>query len=108
MLDLSSFSSPQQGTILYSVKYDTNKKIIFSIQAKPSDSEIQNFYTNYIPLRNHLKISLGNVEIGAYGTSDNLKTVASLPTNDGSWLIATAPPDINQNQLEQVLNSLKK
>ena len=108
VLDKNSFRSPQKGVVIYSVIYDSNKKIVFSVQQKPSDSIIQDFYANSIPLRNHFNISLGDLEIGAFGSGKTLGTVASLTTKDGSWLIVTAPGDINQLQLEQVMNSLKR
>lgn len=105
-LSLKSFTSPQKGVILYSVKYK-GKKLVFSLQKKPSDNDIQSFYLNYIPLRNKMQTQLGQAEIGAYRSGGNLQTVVSLPTNKGTWLIITAPYDINQNQLKQILDSLK-
>jgi hypothetical protein len=107
VLNTSSFTSPQKGIVIYSVSYG-NKKLIFSTQKQPSDDDIQGFYANYIPLRNKMHTTLGQAEIGAYGSGGNLKTVVSLPTYKGTWLIITAPYDINQNQLKQVLNSLRK
>ncbi len=107
-LNKGSFTSPEKGVIIYSVNYGDGKKLIFSTQQQPSDSKIQSFYSNYIPLRNKMGTNLGEAEVGAYGTEKNLKTVVSLPTNNKTWLIITAPYDINQDQLKQVLNSLQK
>jgi hypothetical protein len=101
-----SFNSPQTGVLLYSVDYGSGQKLIFSNQARPSSDTIQNFYTNYIPLRNQMNTTLGQAQIGAYGSGKNLKTVVSLPINK-TWVIVTAPYNVNQNQLKQVLNALK-
>jgi hypothetical protein len=107
-LNKNSFTSPEKGVIIYSVSYGNGKKLIFSVQEQPSDSKIQSFYGNYIPLRNRMQTNLGEAQIGAYGAGKNLKTVVSLPTNKKTWLIITTPYDINQDQLKQVLNSLQK
>ena len=111
LLNASSFKIPQQGVLLYSIDYGNNKRLVFSVQKQPSDDEIQAFYANYIPLRNKIHTVLGDAEIGARNTQDTNKpitqTVVSMPTNKGSWVILTAPYDINQNDLKQTLNSLK-
>ena len=107
-LDITSFSNPQKEAVLYSVKYDNNKKIVFSVQPKPSEDELQNFYSNYIPLRNQLDVSIGHAEIGAYNLKNDLKTMVSLTTKTSTWLIITAPSDVNPDMLNQVLASLRQ
>ncbi len=107
-LDTTSFSNPQKEAVLYSVKYDNNKKIVFSVQPKPSEDELQNFYSNYIPLRNQLDVSIGHAEIGAYNLKNDLKTMVSLTTKTSTWLIITAPSDVNPDMLNQVLASLRQ
>jgi len=108
-LNQASFISPQKDVVLYDVKYGNNQKLIFSVQPKPSDNDLQSFYSSYIPLRVKMQTVLGQADIGAYGTGKNLKTVASLPIqNDNTWIIVTAPYNVNQDQLKKTLNSLRK
>lgn len=101
-LNLNSFKTPIKNGVTYTVSYGNGKKIVFSIQLKPSGSTIQTFVGNYMPLRTAYQTAVGEAEIGAY----NLKTLVSLPTNSNSWIIITAPPNINQRQLEQVLSAI--
>ena len=103
VLDTKSFSNPLNKGVTYAVKYGNGQKIVFSVQPKPSDNEIQSFNSNYIPLRNHFQTPLGQVEIGSY----HEQTLGSFPIINGPWIIITAPHDINQDQLKQVLGSLK-
>lgn len=104
-LNIKSFTKPRQDVILYTVYYGNGKKLIFSVQPKPSDDEIQRFYSNYIPLRNQVQLNLGQAQVGSYGNP--LKTVVSYPIDNGPWVIVTAPVDTDQNKLKQVLNTLK-
>lgn len=102
VLDTASFSSPVKNGVAYTVQYDDNKKIVFSVQAKPADNELQAFRGNYIPLRIDYQTRLGLAEIGAYHS----QTLVSLPIIDGPWVVATAPSDTDQTKLKQVLDSL--
>lgn len=102
-LDVGSFSSPVKNGVAYKVTYDGAKQIVFSVQAKPSDSELQTFNSNYIPLRIDYQTPVGQAEIGAYHNG----TLVSLPVINGPWIIITAPPDIDQGQLKQVLRSMR-
>jgi len=102
-LNLNSFKTPVKNGVTYTVSYDNNKQIVFSIQPKPSASELQTFNGNYLPLKTSYQTAVGQAEIGAY----NLKTLVSLPTNSSTWIIITAPSNINQGQLKQVLSSIK-
>jgi hypothetical protein len=101
-LDKGSFYITNQ-VIIYSVSYGTDHKIIFSDQAKPIYSQIQAFYTKDLPLNTTFQTSIGTATIGAI----NLETVVSVPTKTNAWLIATAPGDIDQNQLDQVIKALE-
>jgi hypothetical protein len=102
-LDLNSFSNPVKNGVAYKVGYGTGQKIVFSVQTKPADSELQSFNSNYIPLRIDVQTPVGQAAIGAYHS----QTLASVPVINGPWIVITAPPDINQDQFKQVLNSLK-
>jgi len=102
-LNSGSFTAPVKNGVNYSVSYGNGKKIVFSVQTKPADSELQTFNSSYIPLRVDYQTPVGQAEIGAYHN----QTLASLPVVNGPWIVITAPPDINQNQLKQVLSSLK-
>jgi hypothetical protein len=102
-LDLGSFRSPVKNGVAYSVSYGNGKKIVFSVQTKPSDQELQSFNTNYIPLKLDFQTALGQGEIGAY----NGQTLASLPIVNGPWVVVTAPDDVNQDHLKHVMRSLK-
>ena len=103
-LNTSSFGLPVNNGVSYSVSYGGGKKIVFSVQAKPSESELQTFNSSYIPLRIEYETSIGQAKIGAYQS----KTLVSLPVMNGPWIIITAPADINQDQLKSVLQSIRK
>lgn len=100
----SSFQSPMKNGVNYSINYGNSKKIVFTLQSKPSDSELKTFGANYIPLHYDFQTKIGQALIGAY----HKQTLASLPVANGPWIVITAPPDINQNQFKQVLQSLRK
>jgi hypothetical protein len=103
-LDLRSFSAPVKNGVTYWVNYGKGSRIVFSIQQKPSENELQTFAGNYLPLEIPYQTPVGLAEIGAY----NLKTLVSLPTNGSAWVVITAPPNIDQGQLEQILSIMKK
>jgi hypothetical protein len=100
----NSFTSPVRNGVTYSITYDNGKKIVFSVQTKPSDNELQSFNSSYIPLRIDYQAPVGQAEIGSYHS----KTLVSLPVINGPWIIITAPLDINQNQLKSVLSSIRR
>ena len=102
-LDKNSFTSPVKNGVAYTVSYDNGKKMVFSVQTKPADTELQSFNANYIPLKLDFQTSLGQGAIGAYQG----ETLASLPIINGPWIIVKAPADVNQEHLKQVLRSLK-
>jgi hypothetical protein len=103
IFDKNSFANPVKNGISYSVNYGNGSKIVFSLQTKPSDNELQTFNGNFIPLRIDIQTPLGQAESGVYRE----KTLASLPITNGPWVVVTAPKDINQQQLKQILSSLK-
>ncbi|MDB5182323.1 MAG: hypothetical protein JWO47_107 [Candidatus Saccharibacteria bacterium] len=108
-LDLHSFKNPHPNTLLYNVTYGNGKKLVFALQVKPSDDDIQSFYANLIPLRNKMDVPAGHAEIGAYNNGGKIDTqsVISLPTATNTWIIITGPGDIDQGQLKQVLTSIR-
>lgn len=103
-LDISSFKVASDQVVIYIVKYGVNKKLVFSVQAKPSDNDIGVFYKNNIPLHDDVLTLVGKAAIG----NINNKVFVSLPTYSNSWIIITGPSDINSDQLKQVLQAIVK
>ena len=101
-LDRDSFETTNQ-VLIYSVSYGDNHKLIFSDQAKPTNTQIQAFYARNLPLNTTLLTSAGLATIGAI----RLQTVVSIPTNSNAWIIATAPGNINQSDLDKVMRSIE-
>lgn len=106
-LNLQSIKMPQSNGVVYSVDYGLGKKLVFSVQPKPSDAELQRFNASYIPLRNEYQTPVGKAEIGAYNSHGQLVTLVSLPTSGKTWIIINAPYDVNQDKLKQVLQAIK-
>jgi hypothetical protein len=104
-LNQSSFKYvPRQG-VLYYVNYDSGKKLIFTVQQKPSAGELANFDKQYLAIHRQVLTLVGTATIGAI----NDQTVVSLPTDSNAWIIMTGPADIYANDdLSQVLKSLQK
>jgi len=110
-LDPGSFKQPIPTGINYTVTYgnQATEDLVFSLQPKPSDSALQKFDASYIPLHNSYQTSIGQAYIGAYNTKQVTETLVSLPVDSSdTWIIVTAPYNINQGQLKQVLSSLSK
>jgi hypothetical protein len=105
--DSSSINQAADGVTILTVKGGSDKSVSISQQAQPDSDVIENFIKTYIPLHTTISTSLGQAEMGASGQSSNLKTVVSLPVKDGPWLIITAPADISQPELKQIIESLK-
>jgi hypothetical protein len=103
-IDQTSFANPVKNGVTYSVVDPSNRKLVFSLQQRPSDNDLTSFYGSYIPVKIELDTDNGKAESGIY----NQKSLISLPIRDGPWVIITAPKDINQAQLKQILSSLKK
>jgi hypothetical protein len=102
-LDKSSITKPQPDVVVYSVKYGNGKKIIFSVQKKPSDSDIKAFNSQRISLHTEVSTPIGKAEVGAIGD----QSVTSLSTNSKSWIIITAPYEMSYKKLTPVLNALR-
>jgi hypothetical protein len=108
-LNRNSFKRPIQNGVTYTVSNSMGQQLVFSLQQKPSANDLQNFQTNYIPLHNIFLTSNGQALLGAYNTKTNTETLVSLPIdNANTWIVLTAPYNINQSQLHQVLNSLQR
>jgi len=105
-LDLRSFASPQKGVVIYSVDYGNGKKLVFSVQQKPSDSDIAGFYANHLSLHTNIQLPAGAAASGAINTGNQLRSLVSISTNTNAWILITGPPDINQSQLKQVLQAI--
>lgn len=108
--DEASITNPQPEAILYKVLYENGaKEVIFSLQPKISDDEMRKFYNNFIPVRYEVDTPIGIADIGAYNNGPLIQNLASLPVkDDATWLIVTAPSDINEDQFALILKSLKK
>ena len=102
ILNTSSFTSNKLA-VVYEVSAPNQQKLVFSLQQKPSTTDLQVFNSKYLPL--HLTVTTG-VGVAAIGVL-NQKTLVSLPTNSNAWILITAPINTNQDQLSQVLNALR-
>lgn len=100
-LDQKSFTGSSQ-TVVFVVHDAKNQRYVFTNQARPSDDDLQTFYSLHLPLSTKIQVPLGTATIGAITTE---QTIVSLPTK-GSWLLMTGPPSFDQKQLQQLLTSL--
>jgi hypothetical protein len=109
-LELNSFQLINPGVVFFSVSYGQNKDfIVFSEEKMPSNSVTRQFASDYIPLHTPINTPYGQGIFGAYNNgSGSLKSVISLPIQNGPWLIVTAPSNINHNQFVKVIDSLIK
>lgn len=107
IFDVSSIKSPLAQGVTYTVSYGQGQKLVFSLQPKPSDNELDSFVANYIPLNNDIQTKLGQAKLGAYSSKGVTQTMVSLPTLGKTWIIVTGPYNTDQNNLKQVLNSLR-
>jgi hypothetical protein len=108
VLDKSSFRKAEGSVVLFSISYDNGRSMVVSEQPQPPQDIIEKFKTSAIPVSNKVSTYLGQAAIGAYNNGDKIQTVTSLPITNGPWLIITAPSDVNQDELKQVLQALKK
>ena len=103
-LDTSSFTN-NKSAVLYAIKYaGGQQKVVISVQPKPSGDIVTNFNSQTLALHTTYQTPIGTATIGAIGTN----SIVSLPTKDNDWIILTAPSNINQSHLRQVLSLLKK
>jgi hypothetical protein len=91
--------------VLYTVSYSGNKKLVFTIQQKPSSHELANFVKLYIPVHRIVATVAGIATVG----SINQQTVVSLPTDTKAWILVTGPSDLyGTDQLSQVLKAIRR
>jgi hypothetical protein len=88
-LSKTSFKSPQSGVVVYAVTYGNGKRLVFSVQKKPSDDELASFVKTYIPIHREALTLVGKATIGSL----NNRTVVSIPTDSGTWILVTGPPE---------------
>jgi hypothetical protein len=105
--DNSAIRQADDGVSIVTISSGNGKSVSISQQAKPGSDVIDNFLKTYIPLHAALSTSLGQAQVGASGQSSSLQTIVSLPVKNGPWLIITAPADISQDDLKQIIESLK-
>ena len=105
--DNSSIHQADDGVTILTIKGNSGNSVSISQQAQPGKEVIDNFTKTYIPLHTALGTGLGEAQIGASGQSSSLQTIVSLPVKDGPWLIITAPADVSQDDLKQIIESLK-
>jgi hypothetical protein len=101
VFNVQAISSSNQ-TVLYTVGYGHNQKLIFTEQDRPSDIAIKGFYSVHMPLYIPVDTSVGTAALGEL----NHETVISLPTNTNTWILMTAPLNADQSQLKKVVRSL--
>lgn len=97
-LDTDSFSETN-NVVTYTVSYESNKKLIFNIEALPKKFDFDGFNSKGKKIRS----SLGDAYVGSLGN----KTVVSI-TSDKSWLLVGVPSPIDKPNLETMLQSLKE
>jgi hypothetical protein len=107
-LNEKTFKLADDGVVVFSVTYGNSQDIVFSEQAKPADEVIEQFIGSTIPVHNQVNTLRGQATIGVSNYGSQQKTIISLPINNGPWLIVTAPADINQDNLRQILQELTK
>jgi hypothetical protein len=101
-LEVHSFSASNQA-VVYAIRNNLGQTLSVSVQSRPSAAQMSYFNTSIIALHTSLNTSIGTALIGAI----NSQTVVSLPVNK-SWILITAPGDISQSKLKQVIESFKK
>lgn len=102
-LDTASFTSPEQGVVLYAVNYHGGK-LVFSLQQKPSSADLEAFNQQRIPIHIEFTTKLGKAELGIIGN----QAVVSLPTKDNLWIIVTGPQVLRERDIAPVIASLRR
>ena len=101
--DTSSFSATSQ-VVLYSITYGSNRHIAFSVQAKPSDSELDDFIKTRLPTHDTITTDIGPAAAGSSST----QLLASIPmTQGGAWILVTAPVNLEPADFQTILKSLR-
>lgn len=107
-LDTRSIELVGPKVVILAVKYSGNKMVVFNEQDNPGPSVINQYAADYIPIHTTFWTPIGNALLGAYNDGHSIKSVVSLPINNGPWIIITAPSNISQNNLKEVIDSLTK
>ena len=105
-LDIKSIQKSSGNVVEYFVDYGNKQLVVVFEQTMPSQSTINHFTSTYMPLHTTFWTPMGNAVLGAINYGKSIRSVVSLPINNGPWIIVTAPSNINQNDLKQVINSL--
>lgn len=106
-LNKSSIQYINPGVVIYTINYGSNNGIVISEEAKPSSNVVTQYDSSYIPLHTTFPTPIGQAVLGAYNDGKNgLRSIVSLPINNGPWLIATAPGNLSKAKYEQVIESL--
>lgn len=100
-LNIQSFSYGNDA-LLYKIGYGENQNLIVTVQQKPSDAAIKQFYKVHMPLTIPIQTNVGDAALGVL----NNETVVSLPTNTNAWLLMTAPFNANQSQVKRVIQTM--
>jgi hypothetical protein len=101
-LDRASISTSSQ-VVLYSVNYGNNQRIAFTIQKKPPEKKLKSFYDQQLSKARELTTDIGTASLATL----NEQSFASLPTKGNSWIIVTAPKNINQDHFRQAIETLR-
>lgn len=108
-LNQNSIMVVKPGVVIFNVAIAGQKQnIVFSEEVRPSDATMNSFLANYIPLHTDFNTPLGSASVGAYNDGNEIKSVISLPINNGPWIIVTAPGSISNAVFESVVNALVK
>lgn len=105
-LDVHSIQRSSGNVVEYFIDYADKQMIVVFEQTMPAQNTISHFTSTYMPLHTTFWTPMGNAILGAINYGKSIRSVVSLPINNGPWIIATAPSNINQKDLEQVINSL--
>jgi hypothetical protein len=89
------------GALIYRIDRGGSQVLAVSEVRKPSAAELNNFYTNDLPLSTTHKTAIGTASLGAI----NKTSVVSLPTNGDTWIVMTESQNVVQTQLKQILDA---
>ena len=95
-IDKKSFSE-SQGVVVFTVVYDTNKRLVFTEQAPPPDYDYQSLQGD----AKKMSSSIGDAYAGALGNN-----TAVTIHNDKAWVIIGIPSEIDTSKLQTILNGL--
>jgi hypothetical protein len=93
--------------VVFSMLGPNNENIIITQQGQPASSVISRFISSTMPLHTLIGTPVGTATVGSYNFNHSLRSIVSLPVIHGPWLIITAPANINQGLLMQVVDSLR-